>query len=152
MPASPSRYVMALSQAAVDMNAGSKNQTPGRSFDHSLADTPPLTMGISIVSPFLLSVIVMLSARCRALQFLISVRLDPRTRNRWGRHEGRAAPTAPGGSGAGGDLQRHLGGRAGEERLTSGKDQLHREEIRGGRLDAQGDLGQGHRRGKKERR
>ena len=62
MPASPSRYVIALSQAAVDMNAGSKNQTPGRSFDHSVADTPPLTIGISRVSPFLLSVMVMLSA------------------------------------------------------------------------------------------
>src|ERR1700685_3708211 len=88
MPASPSRYVRALSQAAVVMKPGSKNQTPGRSFDHSLADTPPLTMGISRVSPFLLSVIVMLSATCRALQFLNSMRHDPRTTNGWGRHSG----------------------------------------------------------------
>ncbi len=57
---------MALSQAAVDMNPGSKNQTPGRSFAHSSADTPPLTMGISMDSPLRLSVIVMLSATRRA--------------------------------------------------------------------------------------
>ncbi len=50
-------------------------------------------MGISRVSPFLLSVIVMLSATRRALQFLNSVRLDPRTTNGWGRHGGH--PGAP---------------------------------------------------------
>ena len=53
---------MALSQAAVDMKPGSKNQTPGRSLAHSSADTPPLTSGISMDSPLRLSVIVMLSA------------------------------------------------------------------------------------------
>ena len=53
---------MALSQAAVDMKPGSKNQTPGSSLAHSSAATPPLTSGISMDSPLRLSVIVMLSA------------------------------------------------------------------------------------------
>ena len=122
---------MALSHAAVDMNAGSKNQTPGRSFDHSLADTPPLTMGISRVSPFLLSVIVMLSATRRALQFQNSVRLDPRTTNGWGRHEGHPGCPLLARSGAGGDLQRHLRRRAGRERLAGRGDHLDGEEIGG---------------------
>src|SRR5580692_5516524 len=73
MPASPSRYVMPLSHAAVDMKPGSKNQTPGRSFAHSSAETPPLTIGISMDSPVRLSVIVMLSATSSSLQFLVSV-------------------------------------------------------------------------------
>src|SRR6202041_2469026 len=145
MPASPSRYVMALSQAAVDMKPGSKNQTPGRSFDHSLAAPPPFTMGISRVSPFLLSVIVMLSATCRALQFLNSMRHDPRTTNGWGRHggsPGKGARSRP--SRAGGDLQRHLGRGAGEERLAGRGHHLDGEEMGGGRLHAQDDVGKGH--------
>jgi hypothetical protein len=65
MPASPSRNVIELSQTAVDMRPGSKNQMPGSSFDHSAAETPPLVSGTSIESPVLLSVIVMDSATSR---------------------------------------------------------------------------------------
>jgi hypothetical protein len=53
---------MALSQAAVDVNPGSKNQMPGSSLDHWAAEMPPFSKGISRDSPVRLSVIVMLSA------------------------------------------------------------------------------------------
>src|SRR5437879_7873712 len=53
---------MALSHAAVDTKAGSKNQTSGSSLRHSAEDTPPLVMGISIESPLRLSMMVTLSA------------------------------------------------------------------------------------------
>src|SRR3954452_18327719 len=62
MPASPSSSVMELEAAAVVENDGSKNQMPGRSFDHWAASTPPLLIGISIDSPVRLSVMVTLSA------------------------------------------------------------------------------------------
>src|SRR3954462_10963645 len=59
MPLSPSSSVIALLHAAVVMNAGSKNHTFGSSLRHSVASTPPSTMGTSIDSPVRLSVIVM---------------------------------------------------------------------------------------------
>src|SRR5436853_7632232 len=59
MPLSPSSSVIALLHAAVVMNAGSKNQTLGSSLRHSVASTPPSTIGTSIDSPVRLSVIVM---------------------------------------------------------------------------------------------
>src|SRR5687768_4811342 len=58
MPASPSRYVMADSVAAVAMKASSKNHTPGRCLRHTSAFTPPFSIGISNVSPVRLSVMV----------------------------------------------------------------------------------------------
>src|SRR5437763_16994925 len=59
MPLSPSSSVIALLHAAVVMNAGSKNQTLGSSLRHSVASTPPSTMGTSIDSHVRLLVIVM---------------------------------------------------------------------------------------------
>ena len=52
---------MALSHAAVETKAGSKNQVLGSSLRHSAEETPPLTMGISMESPVRLSVTVTLS-------------------------------------------------------------------------------------------
>ena len=43
--------VEALEQAAVVMNAGSENHTPGSSLRQASAETPPSAMGISTDSP-----------------------------------------------------------------------------------------------------
>ena len=56
------RAFILLSVAAVALNEGSRNQTPGRSFAQAFASTAPLMMGTSTCSPVRLSVMVMVSA------------------------------------------------------------------------------------------
>src|SRR5215217_2314043 len=52
---------MVLSQPAVVVRAGSKNQIPGSNLRHSAASTPPLDIGTSMDSPLRLSVMVTVS-------------------------------------------------------------------------------------------
>ena len=60
-PALPSNSVIPLWAPEVFPKEASSNHIPGSSFDHSAESTPFLSMGISIDSPVLLSVILMLS-------------------------------------------------------------------------------------------
>ena len=89
MPASPSISVMALRVAAV---CGERRvvepDVPGRSFFHSVAATPPWSIGISIDSPVRLSVIVTVSAT----SCLLSVASDDR---RWTSGDVRVPTSGP---------------------------------------------------------
>src|SRR6187551_300585 len=69
MPASPSRKVMLLAHAAVDMKAGSYRRRSGSSSRSAVAGKVPLVMGTVTFLPVRSSMMVMVSATGHVLPF-----------------------------------------------------------------------------------